>query len=136
VRVEVVLEEITTCPRCALLKELIKPLCDAMGIPFYERVVDASAVAAQARDSATRTMTPEWVEAFGTPEQRRLFKKYAPIFAELSRDVTAPNLIIRWHDGTRWSEIVIKGFTADRNDPMIPQFMANIQSLLRALRKM
>jgi len=136
VRVEVILEESPTCPRCALLRPLLRRLCDELGVPFFEVVVDTEAVAAYAQDARSRTLSGEWVEAFGTPRQRELYRRHRRVFEALASGAAVPNVRIRWHDGARTREIVIAGFPAgaEGSEEAIARYLANLRSLIRALR--
>ena len=44
-------------------------------------------------------------------------------------------MIIRWYDGVRPKEIVIRGFPIDENDKRIEPFLDNISKLLFVLRR-
>jgi len=134
--IEVVLESSPNCPRChTVLARAIRELCESLGVVFHEKTVDTDAVAVFERDSSSRTLDEEWVEAFGSERHRQLLRRYGAVFKYLSTAVATPNLIIRWHDGMRPREIVIRGFPADESDPRIKPFLDNISRLLLMLKR-
>jgi len=135
-RIEVILESSPNCPRChTILAKAIREMCDALGIPFYEKNLDTDAVAVFERDSTTRTLDENWIMAFGNSRQKQLLRKHAGIVRFLSSRVSFPNLIIRWYDGIRPKELVIRGFPNDENDERIKPFLDNIRKLLFLLRR-
>jgi len=106
-----------------------------LGIPYYEKNLDTDAVAVFERDALTRTLDEEWITAYGDAKQKRLLQKHKAIVKFLSSKVSFPNLIIRWYDGVRPKEIVIRGFPIDENDKRIEPFLDNISKLLFVLRR-
>jgi len=134
--IEVILETSPNCPRChrALSKE-IREICDTLGIPYYERIVDTKAVAVFVRDATTRTLSEDWIATYGSERHKRLLQRHRKVVEYLSKNVSFPNLIIRWHDGARPKEIVIRGFAIDENDERIKPFLDNIRKLLYILKR-
>jgi len=136
VLLEVVLEDDINCPRCKKLLPILRRICDELNIPFTIKLLGNRAVAAYAEDSASRTFSPEWIERWGLREHKRSLKKLAPILAYLKSigAQTFPNIIIRWHDGIRTKEIVIRGYD-DSDEGRARQFIANIYTLLKTLKR-
>ncbi len=133
--IEVVLEVGSDCPRChKILARAVRAICEELDIPFFEKIVDAHAVAAEEGDATTRTLRSEWIYTYGSKRQREFYEKHKEILDRLSRYRAYPNLIIRWHDGARMKEIVVRGFPADEEDPRIPPFLRNIRILLHVLK--
>ena len=132
---EVVLEADTQCPRCEALAPLLRRICDELNIPFTVKYMANRAVAAHEESVASRTFSPEWVEAWGLEEHKRKLKKVEPMLRYLQRAgaQTFPNVIIRWHDGARMKEIVIRGFGMDPDKTK--QYLSNIYTLLKALKR-
>lgn len=130
---EVIMEADVTCPFCARLKPIVQRLCDDLDIPFIVKYLGNRAVAAHEDSVVASTFSPEWVEKWGLDEHKEKLDKIAPVMEYLSRigAQTVPNLIIRWHDGARVKEIVIRGFNPNRAQ----DFVMNLYTLLKMLKK-
>ncbi len=134
--IEVVLEMSPNCPRChTVLAKAIREICDSLGIPFYEKNLDTDAVAVFEKDATTRTLDENWILTFGSERHRKLLERHRGIVRYLSTRVAYPNLIIRWYDGIRPREIVLRGFPTDENDERIKPFLENVRSLLLLLSR-
>jgi len=135
VLLEVILEADVNCPRCAKLEPLLRRICDELNISFTVKYVGNRAVAAHEDSIVSHTFSPEWVERYGLSEHKRKLKKIMPVLIYLQRigAQTTPNVIIRWHDGIRMKEIVIRGF--DPNSEDAKSYISNLYSLLKTLRK-
>lgn len=133
---EVILEDDVNCPRCERLYPLLKKMCDDLNIPFTVKYLGNRAVAAYEECVASRTFSSEWVERWGLREHKRKLKKLSPVFAYLQRigAQTFPNIIIRWHDGVRMKEIVIRGYD-DSDEKRARQFATNLYTLLKTLKR-
>jgi len=136
VLLEVILEDDVNCPRCERLLPVLRRICDELNIPFTIKHLGNRAVAAYEEDSASRTFSPEWIEKWGLKEHKKSLKKLAPILTYLQRigAQTFPNIIIRWHDGMRMKEIVIRGYD-DSDEERARQFASNLYTLLKTLKR-
>jgi len=134
VLLEVILEDDVECPRCAALEPILRRICDELNIPFTVKYLGNRAVAAYEESVASRTFSPKWIGKWGLPEHKKKLKKLAPILNYMQKvgAQAFPNVIIRWHDGLRMKEIVIRGF--DPNSKNAKQFLSNIYTLLRMLK--
>jgi len=134
VLLEVVLEVDETCPRCAALEPVIRRMCDDLNIPFTVKYMTTRAVAAHEESVAFHTFSPEWVEAFGLPDHKRKLGKIAPILSYIQKTGTQmfPILRVRWHDGIRTKEIVIRGFGEGEEANV---FLTNVYTLLKTLKQ-
>jgi len=132
---EVILEADINCPRCAALEPLLRKICDELNIPFIVKYLGNRSVAVHEDSVVTHTFSPEWVERYGLPEHKKRLKKIEPVLRYLQRigAQTFPNVIIRWHDGIRIKEIVIRGF--DPYSKEAQSYISNLYSLLKILRK-
>ena len=130
---EVIMEAEVTCPFCARLKPLLEKLCRDLDIPFTVKYLGNRAVAAYEDSVASSTFSPEWIEKWGLDEHKKKLKKLAPVLAYLQSvgAQTFPNVIIRWHDGIRVKEIVIRGF----NPKKAGEYLRNLQILLSTLKR-
>jgi len=135
VLLEVILEDDVNCPRCAALEPLLRKICDELNIPFTVKLLGNRAVAAYEKDSASRTFSPEWIGKWGLREHRKKLKRLSPVLAYLQRigAQTFPNVIIRWHDGIRTKEIVIRGFSPDSSEAR--RYISNLYVLLKTLKR-
>jgi len=135
VLLEVIMEADVNCPRCAKLEPMLRRICDELNIPFMVKYLGNRAVAAYEESVASRTFSPEWIERWGLKEHKRSLKKLAPILTYLQRigAQTYPNVIIRWHDGMRTKEIVIRGFDPDSKEAQT--YISNLYVLLKMLRQ-
>jgi len=136
VLLEVVLEDDVNCPRCEALLPLIRKLCDDLNIPFYVKHLGNRAVASFEEDSSSRTFDPQWIERWGLKEHKRSLKKMESVLRYLKSigAQTFPNLVIRWHDGMRVKEIVIRGFDYSDKD-RVRAFISNLRILLSMLKR-
>jgi len=132
---EVILEADPVCPRCEKLEPILRRICNDLNIPFIVRYLGNRAVAAYEESVASRTFSPEWIEKYGLPEHKKSLKKIEPILRYLQRigAQTFPIVIVRWHDGVRTKEIVIRGFDPDSEDAK--SYLSNLYVLLKTLRK-
>ncbi|RLF04442.1 MAG: hypothetical protein DRJ60_07095 [Thermoprotei archaeon] len=132
---EVILEDDVSCPRCAKLEPMLRRICDELNIPFIIRYLGNKSVAAYEESVATHTFSPEWIERYGLPEHKKSLKKIKPVLRYLQRigAQAFPNVIIRWHDGIRTKEIVIRGFDPDSKEAK--SYISNLYVLLKTLRK-
>ena len=132
---EVIMESDVRCPRCAKLEPMLKRICDELSIPFIVKYLGNRAVAAHEESVASRTFSPEWIEKWGLKEHKRSLKKLAPILTYLQRigAQTYPNVVIRWHDGMRTKEIVVRGFDPDSDEAQ--SYLSNLYALLKMLRR-
>ena len=135
VLLEVILEDDVNCPRCERLLPVLRRICDELNIPFMVKYLGNRAVAAHEDSVVTHTFSPEWIEKYGLSEHKKALKKIEPVLRYLRRigAQTFPNVIIRWHDGIRTKEIVIRGF--DPNSEDAKSYISNLYSLLKTLRK-
>jgi len=135
VLLEVILEADVRCPRCSKLELMLRKVCDELNIPFIVKYLGNRAVAAHEESVASRTFSPEWIEKWGLREHKKSLKKLAPVLTYLQRigAQTFPNVIIRWHDGIRTKEIVIRGFDPDSNEAR--SYFSNLYTLLKMLRQ-
>ena len=134
--IEVILETSPSCPRChKILARAMREICDRLGIAFTEKNIDTDAVAVFEKDSMTRTLDENWIAEYGDEKHKKLLRKHRGIFKFLSKRAAFPNLIIRWHDGMRPKELVIRGFPNDEKDPNIQPFLRNVEILLMILKK-
>ena len=133
---EVILEDDVNCPRCAALEPLLKKMCDDLNIPFAVKYLGNRAVAAYEECVASRTFSSRWIERWGLREHKRKLRKLSPVLAYLQRigAQTFPNIVIRWHDGIRMKEIVIRGYD-DSDEERARRFAANLYTLLRTLKR-
>ena len=133
---EVIVEADPLCPRCEKLIPKLRRICDELNIPFTIRYVGGSSPASYAESVVTHTFSPEWVEEWGLEEHKRKLKKLEPVLRYLSRTGTAmtPTVIIRWHDGARLKEIVVRGYDTT-NEEASRRYLTNIYVLLRMLKK-
>ena len=132
---EVVLEAAVECPRCAALEPLLRRMCDELNIPFTVKYMGNRAVAAYEESVVSMTFSPEWVERWGLREHRERLGRLAPVLRYMQRvgAQTYPNVIIRWHDGARMKEIVIRGF--DPGGKEAQAYLSNLYALLKMLRR-
>ena len=135
VLLEVILEADVNCPRCAKLEPLLRRICDELNIPFTVRYLGNRAVAAHEDSIASHTFSPEWIQKYGLREHKKNLKKIMPVLLYLQRigAQTFPNVIVRWHDGIRMKEIVIRGFDPYSKDAR--SYISNLYSLLKTLRR-
>ena len=133
---EVILEDDVNCPRCERLLPVLRRICDELNIPFTIKHLGNRAVAAYEEDSASRTFSPEWIEKWGLKEHKRSLKKIAPVLTYIKSigAQTFPNIVIRWHDGIRTKEIVIRGYD-DSDEERAKRFAANLYTLLKTLKQ-
>lgn len=132
---EVVLEADVNCPKCAKLEPLLRQICNELNIPFTVKYATTRSVAAYEESSSSRTFSPEWVKRWGLAEHKKKLEKLEPVLRYLQRigAQTYPNVIVRWHDGVRVKEIVIRGFSPDSDKAQ--DYLRNLYTLLRILRR-
>jgi hypothetical protein len=131
--IEVIMEYDITCPRCKALEKKIKEICNMLDIPLIMKLVSTKSVAAYEESVASKTLTREWVERFGTKEQKEAFSRIEKVFGGKTLLLQAtPTLVIRFGDSTR-NEIVIRGYD-DSDKEKSNLFLANLYILLKALR--
>ena len=131
--IEVIMEYDITCPRCKALEKKIKEICNMLDIPLIMKLVSTKSVAAYEESIASKTLTREWVEKFGTKEQKEAFSRIEKYFGGKSIPLQAvPVLAIRFGNSTK-NEIVIRGFD-DSDKEKSNLFFANLYVLLKALR--
>jgi len=133
---EVFVEEDAECPRCGKLIPKLRKICNDLNVPFYVRLLSTKSVAAYASDSVSRTFDPEWIKQFGLPEHKMKLKELTPILEMFKKYnlKSFPNLVIRWHDGRRMKEIVIRGYD-ESNEKANKQFLANLYLLLKVVKE-
>ena len=134
---EVVLEADERCPRCARLEKLLKRLCDDLNIPFTIKYIGGTrSVAAYEESVSFKTFNPEWVEAHGLPEHKKSLEKIKPVLRYIQRTGAQvfPNVIVRWHDGMRIKEIVVRGFDPSDEDAS-RKYLSNLYALLGTLKQ-
>lgn len=132
---EVIVEAEPECPRCARLIPILRQICNELNIPLTVRYFGTKSVAAYVQDSVSRTFDPKWVEEHGLPEHKKKLSRLAQVLSYFkSMGVqTFPNVVIRWHDGIRPKEIVIRGY--DESDEKTARlFVRNIYMLLKMLK--
>jgi len=135
VLLEVILEDDVNCPRCEALLRPLSRICDELNVPFRVKLLGNRAVASYEEDSSSRTFSPEWIERWGLKEHRKKLKKIVPVLTYLQRigAQTFPNVVIRWHDGVRVKELVIRGFDPS-DEARVKSFLSNIYALLKTLK--
>jgi len=133
--IEVVLEADDRCPRCASLEPILRRICNELDIAFTVKYMSMHSVASSEESVAFHTFSSQWIERYGLDEHRRSLDKIKPVLDYIQRMGIQmfPVIRIRWLDGLRWKEIVVRGF--DPNDPNSKQFVSNIYALLRTLRR-
>ena len=114
----------------------MRKICDDLNIPFTVKYLGNRAVAAYEESVSSRTFSSEWIEKWGLREHKRKLKKVAPVLNYLQHTGAQafPNIIIRWHDGIRMKEIVIRGYD-DSDKERTRQFTANLNMLLKTLKQ-
>jgi len=135
VLVEVEVEADVRCPRCRELIPKLKRICDSLNIPLHVKYLSTRSIAAHTESVISKTFDPDWIRRHGLPEHKSKLSKIEPVL-NLLRSMGAqatPNTIIRFHDGVRQREIVIRGYdSADKEKEQ--QFLANIYVLLKAIK--
>jgi len=133
---EVILEDEVTCPRCPELEKILRRICRDLDIPFSVKFLGNKALANYEESVISRTLDPEWVKTFGSPEHKRSLEKIEPLLRYMKeRSIHAvPNTIIRWHAGTNVKEIVIRGFNPNDKE-QVKAFVANLYALLKSLKR-
>lgn len=130
---EVVMEADPECPRCKALEPVLRKICRELDVPFHVKYMSNKSVATYEESIISRTMSAEWIKKHGLPEHKKSLGRIEPVLNYFRNMVSVPNVIIRWHDGLRTKEIVVKGFSP--NDPNAKQYFSNIYSLLRMLKR-
>jgi len=131
--VEVILEADINCPLCSALEKIVKRICDDLNVPFTVKYATHRSVASYEETTSFHTFSREWVERHGLSEHRSVLGKIGKVLDMIQSAglQTYPNLIVRWHDGVRPREIVIRGY-----DPReAREFTRNLATLLFYLKK-
>lgn len=131
--VEVILEYDPLCPRCTRLEPALRQLCRELSVPFIPRLASATSPVASYRQQISKTFTKEWIEKHGTPQQKRAAKKLSKALGYYAESSLAPVTIIRFHDGTTWNEIHIRGYIP--GDKGNETFMKNLAVLISQLKR-
>ena len=133
---EVIMEDEIGCPRCPELEKLLRRICRELDIPFSVKFLGSRALANYEESVIRRTLDPEWIKTFGSPEHKKTLEKIEPLLQFMKeRHIQAvPNTIIRWHAGTNIKEIVIRGFNPHDKE-QVEAFRRNLYVLLKSLRK-
>jgi len=129
--IEAILEAEVTCPRCAALYKIMRRICDELNIPFSVRYNTPSSIFYE-DTTAFHTFSKEWIERFGSEEQREKLKDVEKVLNWMQREHLNmyPVLRIRFSDGERLQEIVVRGYDPSKER----EFATNIYILLRALK--
>ena len=131
--VEVILEADINCPLCSALEKIVKRICDDLNVPFTVKYATHRSVASYEETTSFHTFSREWVERRGLSEHRSVLGKIGKVLDMIQSAglQTYPNLIVRWYDGVRPREIVIRGY-----DPReAREFTRNLATLLFYLKK-
>jgi hypothetical protein len=130
--IEVVLEADVTCPRCAALYKLMRRICSDLNIPFSVRYNTPYSVFYE-DTTAFHTFSREWIERFGSEEQREKLRGIEKALNLIQREHLNmyPVLRVRVVEGGRPQEIVIRGYDPSKER----EFAANIYALLRVLKR-
>jgi hypothetical protein len=134
VLVEVVLEADINCPLCSALEKILRRVCDDLNIPLTVKYAAHRAVASYEETTSFHTFSREWVERHGFFEHKAALGRIGKVLDMIQSTSlqSYPNLIVRWHDGVRTREIVIRGY-----DPrMAREFARNLATLLMYLKRM
>lgn len=130
---QVVLEFLPTCKKCDALIEELGKLSAVLDFEFVPVMLDSSIEGLSEQGSASRIMSEEWINTFGSEKQKQLYSKAKSVFQMLSEGSVAPVLRINWFDGRRERELIIKGFSADKN--AIRNLIKTIKSLQEVERR-
>jgi hypothetical protein len=133
VLVEVVLEADINCPLCSALEKILRRVCDDLNIPLTVKYAAHRSVASYEETTSFHTFSREWVERHGSFEHRVALGKIGKVLDMIQSAglQSYPNLIVRWHDGVRTREIIIRGY-----DPKeAREFTRNLATLLMYLKK-
>ena len=131
--VEVILEADINCPLCSVLEKIVRRVCDDLNVPFTVKHAAHRSVASYEETTSFHTFSREWVERHGLSEHRSALSKIGKVLDMIQSAglQTYPNLLVRWHDGVRPREIVIRGY-----DPReVREFTRNLVALLMYLKK-
>jgi len=130
--IEVILEAEVTCPRCAALYKIMRRICDELNIPFSARYSTPSSIFYE-DTTAFHTFSKEWIERFGSEEQKEKLKDVEKVLNFIQREHINmyPVLRVRVAEGGRLQEIVIRGYDPSKER----EFAANIYILLRVLKR-
>jgi hypothetical protein len=133
VLVEVILEADINCPLCSALEKIVKRICDDLNVPFTVKYAAHRSVASYEETTSFHTFSREWVEKHGLSEHKSALPRIGKVLDMIQHAglQTYPNLIVRWHDGVRPREIVIRGY-----DPReAREFARNLITLLMYLKR-
>ena len=130
--IEAILEAEVTCPRCAALYKIMRRICDELNIPFSVRYNTPYSIFYE-DTTAFHTFSKEWIERFGSEEQKQKLKDIVSVLEFIQREHINmyPVLRIRFFSGGRWQEIVIRGYDPSKER----EFAVNIYALLRVLKR-
>lgn len=132
---EVVMEADVSCPRCSKLEPLLRRITSELDIPFYVKYLGNKSVAAYEESIISKTFSREWIEKWGLSEHKEKLEKIAPILDYLQEAGVqmTPVVVVRWHDGYRMREIVVRGFNPEGEQAR--QYLFNLYTLLKVLKK-
>lgn len=123
------------CPLCWALDKVVRRVCDELDVPYRVKYMATHSVAMQEDVSGFRTFSEGWIKEHGSEEQRKLLEdeEFKRVLRAVERGgyQAFPSLVIRWHDGYRTREIVIRGYDREKAD----DFARNLTMLLYALKK-
>jgi len=134
--IEVILEADDRCPRCVALEPILRRICNELDIAFVVKYMSMRSVASSEESVTFHTFSSEWIERHGLDEHKKSLDKIKHVLDYIQREGVQmfPVVRIKWFDGMRWKEIVVRGF--DPSDANSRQgFISNIYALLRTLRK-
>jgi hypothetical protein len=131
--VEVVLEADINCPLCSALEKVVRRVCDDLNVPFTVKYATHRSAASYEETTSFHTFSKDWVEKHGSSVHKSALGKIGKVL-DMIQSVglqSYPNLIVRWHDGVRPREIVIRGY-----DPREARaFAHNLIALLMYLKR-
>jgi hypothetical protein len=130
--IEVILEAEVTCPRCAALYKIMRRICDELNIPFSVMYNTPSSIFYE-DTTAFHTFSKEWIERFGSEEQKEKLKDVEKVLNFIQREHINmyPVLRVRFVEGGGLQEIVIRGYDPSKER----EFATNIYILLRVLKR-
>jgi hypothetical protein len=133
VLVEVVLEAEINCPLCSALEKIVKRICDDLNVPFTVKYAAHRSVASYEETTSFHTFSREWIERHGSLEHKSALPRIGKVLDMIQSTglQSYPNLVVRWHDGVRTREIVIRGYDPGR----AREFARNLATLLMYLKR-
>ena len=99
------------CPKCDELIEALMRLSAEVGFEFEPVLVDSSFEVFYTKDPASKIYSEDWINRFGTKEQKELYQKASPIFEMIHRTTITPVLEITWFYGAGERSVIIQGFS-------------------------